>query len=128
MIIPMLLISGLLVVADEMPMQSGACTVAGQMKSKMLPPDSTDSQTQVVHAALLYYGDAFAGVLYGTRAGTVWYQGSGKFSQPISSASRDRAQTMLGIAKAGSSETALMAPKPSFADVLAPDVQLKGCF
>jgi hypothetical protein len=34
--------------------------------------------------------------------------------------------TMLGISNA--SETLLHAPKPIFADVLAPDVKLRGCF
>ena len=123
-----LILSSILFAAEETPMQPGACTTVDQMKTKALPADSSDRQAGVVHAALLYFGDSFAGVVYATRGGTVWYQGSGKFNQPISNAAHDRAMTLLGISPNSASGTFVVAPKPSFAGALAPDVKLKGCF
>lgn len=119
-----LVLSGILVAAQEPQMQAGACSTVSDMKGKTAP----GSQDAVVHGALLYFGDAFAGAVYGTQSGSVWYQGTGKFSEPISSSARDRAMAMLGITKSNTNAMIVSAPKPSFADALAPDVKLRGCF
>jgi hypothetical protein len=126
MVFPALLLSGILVAANEMATQPNACSIADAMKSKTLPANATDPKAQVEHAALLYYGDAFAGILYGTRGNTIWYQGSGLPGQSISAPSRARALAMLGIATAGAAPVA--APNPSLTAILAPDVKIRGCF
>lgn len=118
-----LFLSSILIGANEPAMAAGACAVVNKMKGTMLPAGSSDP---VVHGALLYFADAFAGAVYGTRGGDVFYEEGGKFSEPISSAARSRAMTMFGISN--SSGTIVAAPKPNFSAVLAPDVMMKGCF
>lgn len=122
-----LMLSSILIAAQEPAMQANACSAVNQMKGKPVPATSSEPQGSIVHGALLYFGDAFAGTLYGTAGGNVWYQGAGKSSPAISDAARSRANAMLGISN-NASGTLVAAPKPNFADALAPDVKLRGCF
>lgn len=117
-----LILSGILVAANNMPMASGDCAVVNQMQGKMLP-NSTDP---FIHGALLYFNDDFAGAVYGTRLHRLYYQDVGKFSKTISDASRARALSLFGINRPTGHIT--QAPNTSVEDFLAPDVRLKGCF
>ena len=105
----------LVAAAGEDAMQPAACAAVEPMKSKFS------------HGALLYYGNSFAGVLLGTRDGTLWYQSSLPGSAP-GDAERSRATTMLGIASGTSSTMPVQAAKPNVSELLAPDVKLRGCF
>lgn len=127
MMLPALLFSGILVAAagDEAP--PAACAAVTAMKSKTLPANSSDPQAGIVHGALLYFGDAFAGALYGTRDGTVWYQDS-IAGNSAGSAPRERAMGTLGISAGTSNAGPVQATKPNVADLLAPDVKVRGCF
>lgn len=114
-----LLLSGTLVAASgETAAPRAVCSAMAPMKSKM---------ANIAHAAVLYFGDSFAGALYGTAGGGIWYQ-SQVGGSTAGDAARKRAMKTLGIAKDTSSGTLVQASKPNVADLLAPDVHLKGCF
>lgn len=50
------------------------CHDALQMKDDNQPPGSTSAATDIKHVALVYRGDSFAGVIYITQEGGMWYQ------------------------------------------------------
>jgi hypothetical protein len=69
-----LIMSAVVVIPAPTPNASHLCRDALQMKNVNLPPDSTSADTDVEHVALVYNGDSFAGEIYVTRDGDMWYQ------------------------------------------------------
>lgn len=63
------------VVAIQVPSNaSSICRDALQMKDVNIPPGSTSTATDIEHVALTYSGNSFAGEIYITRDGDMWYQ------------------------------------------------------
>lgn len=54
--------------------QISYCRRAEQMRNTNLPANDASAATDIVHSSVVYYGEAFAGIVYITRNGHVFYQ------------------------------------------------------
>lgn len=69
-----LIVSAVMTIPPSPPDAQHICRDARQMKDVNLPPVSTSAATDVEHVALVYSGERFAGVIYVTQEGDMWYQ------------------------------------------------------
>jgi hypothetical protein len=53
--------------------QTHYCGEAAQMRLLNLPPSEIDSATEITHSSIVYVGDRFAGYLYRTRQGAIYF-------------------------------------------------------
>jgi hypothetical protein len=69
-----LILSTIVTIPPSPPTTRQICRDALQWKDENLPANSTSDATDVAHVTLVYGGDRFAGLIYVTRAGDLWYE------------------------------------------------------